>query len=107
MIDSASAKDLRFTTHALVRYVERHVDAGAVKMLRRRGLRDGAILRALAPRFDAQLQLFRSGVSACAHRGLRAQSIAGVPFRLKVGRMRVVIHNGRCVTVLPADRMAS
>jgi len=99
--------DLRFTAHAQVRSVERYLDSDAVAQLRRRGLADGAILRRLSEPFAAQLDAFRAGVRAGAARCLDSLAIAQIPFRLKLGRMRVVIAQGCCLTVLPEDRQAA
>jgi len=95
---------LSFTPHALGRYVERYVDRDAVERLCRQGFGDSAILRQLSGRFAAQLAAFRTSMRARGERYLASSAVARIPFRLKLGRMRVVIAHGCCVTVLPDDR---
>src|SRR5689334_12100403 len=55
---------LCFSTHALVRYIERHVDANAVEMLRVQGLDDHRILGRLKVPYAAELDAF---VTRAAH----------------------------------------
>ena len=106
-MQTADSTHLRFTDHALVRYLERYLDRRAVAHLRERGLRDDAILCRLATQFGSQLDSFRAAVCAHAGRGISSPAVANIPFRLKLGRMRVVIADGRCVTVLPDTRSVS
>jgi hypothetical protein len=107
IVDAASGRELGFTSHALVRFVERHLDRDAVERLRRRGLADVVIARSLAAPFGAKLDSFRAEARTRARRSMRSRAIANIPFRLKFGGMRIVIDHGRCVTVLPADRATS
>ena len=96
---------ITFSAHALVRYIERYVDAASVASLRARGLDDRAVLQRLLTRYGAQLAVFQAQVRCAAVRCYSAgAALCDVPFRLKLGHMRVVIQFGMCITVLPDDR---
>jgi len=93
----------QFSAHALVRYIERSLDAAAVRQARRRYEDDHAILAILQPAFEKELSAYvdrvRSAIAAWARR-------APLPghFRIRFGEVVAVICAGTCVTTLPRRR---
>jgi hypothetical protein len=96
---------LTFTPHALVRYIERHVDARSVRDLRRAGLTDTQILGVLEPRHPGELSQFKARFE-CVYdnRSCQCRNVtSGLSYRLHVGRVRIVVCCGICITTLTAD----
>jgi len=99
---------LVFTPHALVRYIERYVDARGVRACRRLGFADSEILAALRPFFAAELARF---VAQFEHvydnRSSQFRNVTcGISYRLRLGRIRIVVCCGVCITTLPLERHA-
>lgn len=94
---------LRFTTHALIRYIERYVDPSAVQSLRRPDLDDRKLLAVLAQRFEPELREFKTAFSDLyERRSAQCRNVtSGVKYRLIWRKTRVVISADTCVTALP------
>lgn len=97
---------LRFTDHALVRYVERHVDERAVRDLRRRGVDEHALA--------AHLRLSHAG-PICAFLARARQAfdgrssqmrnvVCGVTYAIVLGDVPLVISGETCITVRPSRK---
>lgn len=96
---------LTFTPHALVRYIERYVDAASVRILQRAGLSDGESLAALRPRFALELAEFMARFERVYDgRSCQCRNVTnGLSYRLHLGAVRIVVCCGICITTLPAD----
>jgi hypothetical protein len=96
---------LTFTPHALVRYIERYVDAAGARECRRAGLSDAESLAALRPRFADELAEFMARFERVYDgRSCQCRNVTnGLSYRLHVGRVRIVVCCGICITTLPAD----
>lgn len=97
---------LVFTNHALVRYIERHVDARSARGLRRTGLSDTQVLEALRPRYAGELAQFVAQFERVYDgRSYQFRNVtSGLSFRVRLGHVRIVVCCGICITTLPADR---
>jgi hypothetical protein len=96
---------LTFTPHALVRYIERYVDAPIVRECRRAGLSDAESLAALRPRFADELAEFMARFERVYDgRSCQCRNVTnGLSYRLHLGRVRILVCCGICITTLPAD----
>ena len=99
---------LTFTPHALVRYLERYVDATSVRDLRRAGLSDAEALAAMRPRFGGELAEFTARFERVYDsRSCQCRNVtSGLSYRLHLGHVRIVVCCGVCITTLPAERPA-
>jgi hypothetical protein len=88
---------LTFTPHALVRYIERHVDARGVRDLRRAGLTDTQILTVLRPQFSDELRQFVERFERVYDsRSCQCRNVtSGLSYRLHLGHVRIVVCCGR------------
>jgi hypothetical protein len=95
---------LTFTPHALVRYIERHVDARSVRDLQRAGLTDTQILATLRPRYFAELAQFVARFERIYdNRSCQCRNVtSGLSYRLHLGHVRIVVCCGICITTPPA-----
>lgn len=97
---------LRFTDHALVRYVERHVDERAVRELRGRGFDDHALADRLRVSHAGPIGEFLER----ARRAFDARSsqlrnvVCGMTYAIVLGHVPLVICGDTCVTVRPSRR---
>ena len=94
---------LTFTPHALVRYIERHVDARSVRDLRRAGLTDTQSLSMLRPRYSNELSEFVARFERIYDsRSCQCRNVtSGLSYRLHLGQVRIVVCCGICITTLP------
>ena len=95
---------LCFSTHAFVRYMERHIDAPAVEALRSQGLDDHQILDHLKMPYAAELDEF---VTRAMHAYdnccmMTRDAMYGLTYILNVGHVPLRICGDVCVTVMPA-----
>jgi hypothetical protein len=93
---------LEFTDHALVRYIERHVDPGVVRSSRRQGLGDREILAVLNSSHAEGIQMF---VERARHvyeeRSMSWRNVMDhLTYTLRLGHVPLRIASGVCVTVL-------
>jgi len=95
---------LCFSKHALVRYIERHVDSEIVEALRSQGLDDHHILERLKVPYAADLDAF---IARATHAydnfcSMTDDAMFGLTYVLNVGHIPLRICGDRCVTVMPA-----
>jgi len=95
---------LCFSKHALVRYIERHIDSEIVEALRAQGLDDHHILERLKVPYAADLDAFtaraeRAYENCCT---MTHDAMFGLTYILNVGDVPLRICGDMCVTVMPA-----
>jgi hypothetical protein len=98
------AAQLCFSTHALVRFIERHVNSQAVEILRRQGLDDHQVLNRLKIRFATELEALveRAMHSFAGHAASIRRAMNGMTYILNVGDVPLRICGDVCVTIMPA-----
>lgn len=96
--------ELRFTDHAVIRYVERHIDESAVLALRRRGFSEHEMATYLrTTHADAIRGIVGRVRGALDRRSSQFINVmCGTTFTVVLGRVPVVIAGDRCITVLPS-----